>query len=1546
MTQILKRSSFSLVRTNPRLTTNVKIVNSNNRVYLDSIDADSILTRSMYKKYDVTGGNYSFDLHKFFNQGGELPLNLAYKVFEKFSHESIKSSFSEQYDFEYCSGAYTKTSALYDEEFAYFAPLWVEKDNIPEYFIILKLDGPVTKNSNGVDDLTQLNSDVTDPNNFFDNYIKGSKLVKAISLEEDTHIGKYIRDHVKDESFPDGSIYATVKKNELSYVNGISYKRGGFCSIADDIYTDIVLKDKTILEKDNIITNKFSALGVVQSNILNLEFLFDDSDEYKFNRYMGFYVSEAQLTQFKLEESFKKSGTNSNSIKVKEFFNDATNISLSNFQNRMPYVKDVYDNLYLVDQEKIFESRYETDSFGEKIIPDTIIPLEIITKNDYVNSRLFTKLTPNRTINVLKTSELGRSSLVFKVTGIVTEDTQIRIDKTHLAKDNSDLDFDYFGVRGNSQIGAGLSEYNTFSNLGNSNDIAKAIASAINNIESFIGEQIFSAISQNDLVIIYVKIQTKFWDNLKCSIFSTAEEFPFTILNQNETIQNENEYILTFSSIVDDLPAIDETLYLSGKLVQTTFKGGSDNAQNRLIIDINRVNDFYSNEVLDQLYVKNGETYSTVESISTYLDEPSYDDNGNVSKFNNIEKWAVCLLSDTSEVSYNGKIVLYSEVFPSFGYFSFFPIKDFDFDIYNQDYSKCEDSKISQLWNYLRDSELGSYDYEFLDEQTNFNKLNSLTGIFSNEFLSSKGFIKLSEVNLNEEYDTLKEYAQTSESTLPLVNPISVNEYDRLNEKWLTSFATFSKTVPFVNKWVADDLSSDVRNNNYRLNVDQTFGHLNFSPSFEYFNRDPRHFTHEWYLLQKYPPYFSEDDKINSYSYFESNINENSLKSMTADYFTSYFTRRFVGSNPIKTDYKYSIFSGGNTQKFAECIFRGVKVRVKKRLESSEINYNLKDKKFIYDKTYNDWKFSSVLALNETDELGTSIKFIKNNKFKNITCLIKSDLRGEIQNDFIDRTLLYTLNHKTILKTDLNSHITTIKYDNKAIQGQIYKAVRNQNGSITVTAKNLLNSGFPNFKNEILNISGTYNNIIFDSNGVKITFSGITKIVDSNTFICSAITFTKSGNDYLVTTFSLENNILDDSAFLDIPGLNNLSEMQLFVSCIKSPMLYESGGYNGYLPTIKDITFANIANLINVGDPKIQYIEIDELGNESTGKFIIELVKPDYELTSSYLESSPILPNKDIDELNSFNIFGYNLAFKERTSIKPTFRNRFYFNPKVYDVVNFCDDSQLEQLVLKNTKFYLRGEIFNIKNLFFNKVNTNNNNILKLTGTNQYPLIEQCTLSKKDFNIFKSNWDTNYYNEFVTEKKFNEILGALEQFEQRSFMGSKLLTMPNEIEISNISEDPINNALINIDNLNSTNVGIFFVDNGSNLKINILTDILLQNYLLGQIDFTKQFSNYIDPSLLNHISLEDYMREYISLNIKERYIIKDIILWKKSISFLNKSENLFKLNLTSSEKESQSFSQVTNFTTEKINAFNSVITYNKKMDETEQFSLTIKLKKI
>ena len=137
-------SSFTLLRTNPALSGNVKItVDSKGGVWLNSFDADPLLSSDRYKKYNVSGSkSYAEDLFSFF--GTDVSPSVIFKVNKATNGDKNSgNNFDEQYDFFYASGAQTLIDKNYDEDFSYFAPLWLRSE-IPDFFVIFKVPGPLS----------------------------------------------------------------------------------------------------------------------------------------------------------------------------------------------------------------------------------------------------------------------------------------------------------------------------------------------------------------------------------------------------------------------------------------------------------------------------------------------------------------------------------------------------------------------------------------------------------------------------------------------------------------------------------------------------------------------------------------------------------------------------------------------------------------------------------------------------------------------------------------------------------------------------------------------------------------------------------------------------------------------------------------------------------------------------------------------------------------------------------------------------------------------------------------------------------------------------------------------------------------------------------------------------------------------------------------------------------------------------------------------------------------------------------------------------------
>ena len=177
-----------LLRTNPKLTGNIKItIDSNQNVWLNSIDANLELSSNRFKKFKVSSNStYAYDIRKLLDEG-KVDSKTLYTLNEKDS-TSVKSNNFEQYNTLYWSGCEYLKSLLYDENYSIFAPLWIDK-NIPDFFVVFASPHVVS------------DSQKSDIENFKNIFIKDSKIIKVFSLKPGTILGDYIRSIVNSSTY-------------------------------------------------------------------------------------------------------------------------------------------------------------------------------------------------------------------------------------------------------------------------------------------------------------------------------------------------------------------------------------------------------------------------------------------------------------------------------------------------------------------------------------------------------------------------------------------------------------------------------------------------------------------------------------------------------------------------------------------------------------------------------------------------------------------------------------------------------------------------------------------------------------------------------------------------------------------------------------------------------------------------------------------------------------------------------------------------------------------------------------------------------------------------------------------------------------------------------------------------------------------------------------------------------------------------------------------------------------------------------------------------
>ena len=210
--------SFSLLRTNVGLTTNVKIiVDSDYALYLESINSGFRLESTKLKKFRFNKNNYFDELIPYFFRN--FPSDEAFRIQNSPSDQFVMNNdYSTQYDNLYTAGARNIVdNKNYSEEYEYFAPLYVFKKHIPKYFIIFRIDGP------GISGLNRTN--------FLTDFVEKFKTVKLFDLTKATVLGEWIDNNfVNNSNFPDTALDVDFRNLEFTKWIGIDYNTGGYTS--------------------------------------------------------------------------------------------------------------------------------------------------------------------------------------------------------------------------------------------------------------------------------------------------------------------------------------------------------------------------------------------------------------------------------------------------------------------------------------------------------------------------------------------------------------------------------------------------------------------------------------------------------------------------------------------------------------------------------------------------------------------------------------------------------------------------------------------------------------------------------------------------------------------------------------------------------------------------------------------------------------------------------------------------------------------------------------------------------------------------------------------------------------------------------------------------------------------------------------------------------------------------------------------------------------------------------------------------------------------
>lgn len=377
-------TSFQLVRTNPKLTGNIKIVvNETGDLWLNAIAANQELAKEEYSRFPIdVRQSLGSNIYRFF-KNGETPSEIIFSLSERVDLTKTSKDFKDQYDFSnYFSGVRYFPSSKYSERLSYFAPLYLKKE-IPNYFVILKIKDPIN-------DPIDINRTKFENNQSKTEYLidlfKKATIIKTFDLRESSKTGKFIRDYVNSPEFPVSPLSVSFEEDEYTTWNGILINSGSFGSKGELLYNEYVESTPLKFFEENI-TKGYERNGIIFPNILNLEFIFDDdsSENYEINRYIGFYVNSIDLSELDidLERAYLERASWPNSPRFRQRYLESDDVTL--IQNNSTGVVLPYRNLGInmeefsdmfKDSENLFFT-YLTDRESNFHLPNLEDPFEI-----------------------------------------------------------------------------------------------------------------------------------------------------------------------------------------------------------------------------------------------------------------------------------------------------------------------------------------------------------------------------------------------------------------------------------------------------------------------------------------------------------------------------------------------------------------------------------------------------------------------------------------------------------------------------------------------------------------------------------------------------------------------------------------------------------------------------------------------------------------------------------------------------------------------------------------------------------------------------------------------------------------------------------------------------------------------------------------------------------------------------------------------------------------------------------------------------------------
>ena len=628
----LEKKSFALLRTNPKLSSNIKlIVNSIGDMFLGAFKANKSLSKVEYQKFEINeDGSYSNDVSRFFKG---VPVNERFQILKKHSDLTTYSDYAFQYEQQYNSGASFNSTKLYDEQYKVFAPIWIDRQ-IPKKFVVYRVLDVEYKEQYSEDTLGQ-NSRILE-------LLKNATIIKTFDLTKESKLGKYLHNHAYDKGVPKSCINFNFGGEGATEFKGIDTTNGGFANKKEFLAESYLRKDNPEIYANELLSSGFERHGIISANLINMEFMFDDATaaNYEIYRYFGLYVDDIEEGSFNVD-TISRSGIISIKPDTTTVKYDLTDTALD-AEDMLPSSSDL--ELPMLSYVKLGENDY-TNIINDRSFGDLKLPVSVngnrITPDEFI-------IIPNK-LPISQINASNKGFIKFEITEIPNLNDRFYIgDKTEIEIAGNSL-FDFICIA-DPTISQGTFSGNKFSTQGGLNQTAIAISKLITKITTYICTVDGASIIIEDYAA---------GDNRKRMSFGVLK------LNLTNFIK-----VITGSSNsigLTDPQFNDWNLY--------TADGGSKVGASFLV----KSSDLANVSIGQYIKEKNLNKFNKITNIvKDHKDQLSYR----------------IILQKAFKTPNDNIVQLYEKFRPSFGKFSAYDIKDFDFDFYSTSNSDIGELQI------------------------------------------------------------------------------------------------------------------------------------------------------------------------------------------------------------------------------------------------------------------------------------------------------------------------------------------------------------------------------------------------------------------------------------------------------------------------------------------------------------------------------------------------------------------------------------------------------------------------------------------------------------------------------------------------------------------------------------------------------------------------------------------------------------------------------------------------------------------------------------